>query len=143
MKTFRELKEGDKIYVINEGTDVGYLRIEEYILEEALHPSNKVVGTYIAKQKDCSWDLIIHESLLDKSNCGFIFTTLEKAMELYIKKSEELVDKLFKKYVQRSEEAKKVYMIYETIAINAEYARMNCFDKIKISKQYKEDEDNR
>ena len=49
--------------MINEGTDVGYLRIEEYIFEEALHPDKRIKGTYIAKQKDCTWPLIIHESL--------------------------------------------------------------------------------
>ena len=97
MKTFRELKEGDKIYMINEGTDVGYIRIEEYILEEALHPDERIKGTYIAKHKDCTWPLIIHESLLDKNNCGFIFTDLENAFELYRKKSNDIMENLSKK----------------------------------------------
>lgn len=83
--------------MINEGTDVGYLRIEEYIFEEVLHPDKRIKGTYIAKQKDCTWLLIIHESLLDKNSCGFIFTDLESAFELYKKKSNDIMENLSKK----------------------------------------------
>ena len=139
MKTFRELKAGDKVYVINEGTNVGYIRIEEYILEEPLteHPE-KIKGTYVAKQKNCSWPLIIHETLLDETNCGFIFTNLEEASELYIKKSEDIMLKIQKKYNEIMDEAKSLHKDIMLVGKNYGLAKAKKFDKLIISKQYNE-----
>ena len=131
MKTFRELKEGDKIYMINEGTDVGYIRIEEYILEEALHPDERIKGTYIAKHKDCTWPLIIHESLLDKNNCGFIFTDLENAFELYRKKSNDIMENLSKKIKKAFTEYHNLTTAYVTIYSNLKKVDIN---NLKITK---------
>lgn len=136
MKTFRDLKAGDKFYIVNEGTSVGYIRLEEYLLEEPLHPYEKVQGAYYAKQKDCTWPLIIHETLLDSSNCGFIFTTLEEAAELYIKKSEEIMLKIQKKYNDLIDEAKTLCTDMMTIGKNYGFAKAKSFDKLVISKQY-------
>ena len=133
MKTFRELKEGDKIYMINEGTDVGYIRIEEYILEETLHPDERIKGTYIAKQKDCTWPLIIHESLLDKNNCGFIFTDLESAFELYKKKSNDIMENLSKKIKKAFTEYHNLITAYVTIYSNLKKVDIN---NLKITKCY-------
>lgn len=138
MKTFKELKSGDKIYVVNEGSSVGYIRLEEYILEESLHPSEKVVGTYIAKQKDCTWDLIIHESLLNDSNCGFIFTTLEEALEFYVKKAEEVALKIQKKYNEAYDNVKKLWYDYMAILKNVKNVKEKNYSQITISKQYYE-----
>lgn len=136
MKTFRELKAGDKFYAVNEGTSVGYVRIEEYILEEPLHPSEKVKGTYIAKQKDCNWDLIVHESLLDSTSCGFMFTTLEEACEKYLEKANAIGDKLVKKYNSLINEAKGIYYALQNISKNVKNVADKNYDKIIISKQY-------
>ena len=133
MKTFRKLKEGDKIYMINEGTDVGYIRIEEYILEEALHPDERIKSTYIAKQKDCTWPLIIHESLLDKNNCGFIFTDLESAFELYKKKSNDIMENLSKKIKKAFTEYHNLTTAYVTIYSNLKKVDIN---NLKITKCY-------
>lgn len=133
MKTFRELKEGDKIYIINEGTAVGYLRIEEYILEEALHPDERVKGTYIAKQKDCTWPLIIHESLLDETDCGFIFTDIENAFELYKQKSNDIMENLSKKIKKAFTEYYNLVSAYVTIYNNLKEADIN---NLKIAKCY-------
>ena len=135
MKTFRELKEGDKIYIINEGTAVGYLRIEEYILEEPLHPDERVKGTYIAKQKDCTWPLIIHESLLDENDCGFIFTDLENAFELYKKKSSDIMNNLIKKIKKIHDEYYNLAVAYITIYNNLKEADIN---NLKIAKCYED-----
>ena len=120
-KTFRELQTGDKVYVVNEGTSVGYIRIEEYILEEPLteYPE-KIKGTYIARQKDCSYPLIIHESLLNESSCGFIFTTLEDAVEMYVNKSKEIQVKLKKKYLELIDEFNNIWSINNIISNNIE-----------------------
>ena len=139
MKTFKELKSGDKIYVVNEGSSVGYIRLEEYILEESLHPSEKVVGTYIAKQKDCTWDLIIHESLLNDSNCGFIFTTFEEALDFYVKKAEEVALKIQKKYNEAYNNIKKIWYDYMDILKNIKNIKEKNYSQITISKQYNED----
>ena len=136
MKTFRELKAGDKIYVINEGTSAGYLRIEEYILEEPLHPDERVKGTYIAKQKDCSYPLIIHESLLDDTDCGFIFTNLEQALELYKEKSKDIMENLIKKIKKVQEEYYNLANAYITIYNNLQETDTN---NLKIAKCYYED----
>lgn len=136
MKTFRELKEGDKIYVINEGTATGYLRIEEYILEEPLHPDERVKGTYIAKQKDCSYPLIIHESLLNDTDCGFIFTNLEQALELYKEKSKDIMENLIKKIKKVQEEYYNLASAYITIYNNLQETDTN---NLKITKCYHED----
>ena len=132
-ENLKQLKEGDKIYMINEGTDVGYIRIEEYILEEALHPDERIKGTYIAKQKDCTWPLIIHESLLDKNNCGFIFTDLESAFELYKKKSNDIMENLSKKIKKAFTEYHNLTTAYVTIYSNLKKVDIN---NLKITKCY-------
>lgn len=119
--------------MINEGTDVGYIRIEEYILEEALHPDECIKGTYIAKQKDCTWPLIIHESLLDKNNCGFIFTDLENAFELYKKKSTDIMENLSKKIKKAFTEYHNLTTAYVTIYSNLKKVDIN---NLKITKCY-------
>ena len=136
MKTFRELKAGDKIYVVNEGTSVGgYIRIEEYILEEDLHPDSSVIGTYVAKQKDCSYPLIIHESLLDNTYCGFIFTNIEQAFELYKEKSKNILENLVNKIKKISDEYYKLANTYITIYKNLRESDLN---NLKITKCYED-----
>lgn len=122
---------GYKVYVVNECTSVGYIRIEEYILEEPLHEDIEIKGCYRAKQKDCSYDLIIHESLLNDNNVGFIFINLEDAVKLYKEKSVDILKKLIEKINDLKNEHDKLLKDALKIAYNLKQENIDNLNIIK------------
>ena len=134
-KSFRELKAGDSIYVVNEGTSVGYVCIEEYKLEEPLHEMEKIPGTYCAKQKNYSYPLIIHETLLDCSKCGFIFTDIADAFELYKEKCIKIKENIENKLIKVKKEQND--LLYALFIINTNL-KIDSLDELIISKHYED-----
>ena len=81
---FKDLKEGDKIYVVNKGADFG-IRLEIHVVE-----SIEVYDTYKYLNLDDSGGLMVDDRCKDLDNIGFFFTNLEKAQKFYLKEEHEV-----------------------------------------------------
>ena len=81
---FKDLKEGDKIYVVNKGSDFG-IRLETHVVE-----SIEVYDTYKYINLDDSGVLMVDDACKDSDNISFIFTNLEKAQKFYLKEEHEV-----------------------------------------------------
>lgn len=81
---FKDLKEGDNIYVVNKGVDFG-IRLETHVVE-----SIEVYDTYKYLNLDDSGGLMVDDTCKDSDNIGFIFTNLEKAQKFYLKEEHEV-----------------------------------------------------
>lgn len=97
--TFKELKEGDKLYIVNEGKDFG-IRIEE-------HEIKKITSEYgdTVLKLDDTTSAYIDEILANTDKCGFYFINREDAEEYFLKKFNDVYYTLiaraaeyFKKY---------------------------------------------
>lgn len=82
-KTFKELKKGDKIFIVNEGEMFG-LRIEVHKIISIEKDKLKFVTNI--KLDDTSI-ISIYDSLLSKTTMGFYFTNLEEAEAFFLEKS--------------------------------------------------------
>ena len=81
---FKDLKEGDKIYVVNKGADFG-IRLEIHVVE-----SIEVYDTYKYLNLDDAGGLMVDDACKDSDNIGFFFTNLEKAQKFYLKEEHEV-----------------------------------------------------
>jgi hypothetical protein len=81
---FKDLKEGDNIYVVNKGSDFG-IRLETHVVE-----SIEVYDTYKYLNLDDSGGLMVDDACKDLDNIGFFFTNLEKAQKSYLKEEHEV-----------------------------------------------------
>ena len=81
---FKDLKEGDNIYVVNKGDDFG-IRLETHVVE-----SIEVYDTYKYLSLDDSCGLMVDDACKDLDNIGFFFTNIEKAQKFYLKEEHEV-----------------------------------------------------
>lgn len=81
---FKDLKEGDNIYVVNTGADFG-IRIETHVVE-----SIKVYDTYKYLNLDDTSRLMVEEAFKNSDRLGFFFTDIEKAQKYYLEKEHEI-----------------------------------------------------
>ena len=81
---FKDLKIGDKLYVVNKGADFG-IRLETHVVE-----SIEVYDTYKYLNLDDSGGLMVDDTCKNSDNIGFFFTNLEKAQKFYLKEEQEV-----------------------------------------------------
>lgn len=81
---FKDLKEGDNIYVVNKGDDFG-IRLETHVVE-----SIEVYDTYKYLNIDDSGGLIVDDTCKDLDSIDFFFTNLKKAQKFYLKEEHEV-----------------------------------------------------
>ena len=89
--TFKEIKEGDNIFVVNEGENFG-IRIEKHEIIKITKDSFTIYLTL-----DDSSLLFIDKSLAEKERCGFCFTSLKDAMAYFLEKENEIYSSLVRK----------------------------------------------
>lgn len=84
--TFKELKKGDKLYVVNEGLDFG-IRLEEHVIEEITEAYG---GEYLAFKLDDTCTAYIYYTLFEGDKCGVYFTNKKDAQKYFLKKEHEI-----------------------------------------------------
>lgn len=84
MKTFKDLKIGDKLYIVNEGESFG-IRIEEPTIIGITHECGDLVLEFEGGLH--GW---IDETQENLKKCGFYFANLKDAQEYYLKKEHEI-----------------------------------------------------
>ena len=84
MKTFKDLKVGDKIYILNEGESFG-IRIESPTIIDITHECGDLVLEF--EDGLHGW---IDEKQENMKRCGFYFANLEEAQKSYLKKEHEI-----------------------------------------------------
>jgi hypothetical protein len=89
--TFKDLKEGDNIFVVNEGEDFG-IRIEKHEIIKFTQDSLTIELTL-----DDSSLLFIDKSLAEKERCSFYFTNLKDAMVYFLEREVETYSSFVRK----------------------------------------------
>jgi len=84
--TFKDLKKGDKLYVVNEGLDFG-IRVEEHVIEEITEAYG---GEYIAFKLDDTCTAYIYENNIEDDKCGVYFANKKDAQKYFLKKEHEI-----------------------------------------------------
>lgn len=103
-KLLKDLVPGDIIYMLCEGTDHGLLHLYEYRVEKPFVQNEKIKEWWTGKLENYPFDIHITEEYLDKTEFGFLFTSLEDAKQKYLEKAEKILDEL-KDQIKVSEDA--------------------------------------
>ena len=103
-KLLKELVPGDIIYMLCEGTDHGLLHLYEYRIEKPFVQNEKIKEWWTGKLENYPFDIHITEEYLDKSEFGFLFTSLDDAKQKYLEKAEKILEEL-KERIKASEDA--------------------------------------
>ena len=93
-KLLKELVPGDIIYMLSEGTDYGLLHLYEYRVEKPFVQNEKIKEWWTGKLENYPFDIHITEEYLDKSDFGFIFTSLDDAKQKYLERAEKILGEL-------------------------------------------------
>ena len=99
---FKDVKEGDKIYIVNEGTDFG-IRLETHEIKSIVEKeriNNVTKEKYITKYfylDDGTSFTVDLEFYYDDTNIGFIFADKVKAQKFFLKKEQDIYCDLIKK----------------------------------------------
>lgn len=84
MKTFKDLKVGDKLFIVNEGSSFG-IRIESPTIIGIKHEYGDLVF-----ELDDGLHGYLNESQENLKRCGFYFANLEEAQRTYLEKEHEI-----------------------------------------------------
>ena len=114
---FKDLKIGDKLYVVNEGIDFG-IRLEEHVIEEIIEAYG---GEYLAFKLDDTCTAYIYKTLFKHDKCGIYFVNKADAQQYFLKKGQDVYFDLVKKAAN----ALKEYNTYIEIMNNISKERDN------------------
>lgn len=87
---FKDLKIGDKLYVVNEGIDFG-IRLEEHAIEEIIDAYG---GECLAFKLDDTCTAYIYKTLFENDKCGIYFVNKADAQQYFLKKKTRCILRL-------------------------------------------------
>lgn len=114
---FKDLKIGDKLYVVNEGSNFG-IRLEEHAIEEIIEAYG---SEYLAFKLDDTCTAYIYKTFFEDDKCGIYFVNKAEAQQYFLKKEQDIYCDLIKK----SANALKEYNTYVEIINNISKERDN------------------
>lgn len=109
---FKDLKKGDKLYVVNEGLDFGIM-VEEHVIEGITEVYG---GEYIAIKLDDTCTAYIYKTLFESDKCGIYFINKADAQQYFLKKEKDVYCDLIKKAANALNEYNKCIEIINNIS---------------------------
>lgn len=118
-KKIKDIQAGDILYMVNEGTSVGYLRIEAYRAKTGLIKQGKVPDLYYIELENML-PLHVHKMQFDETSLGFIFTDLNDAKDHYLSKVDAVLKKLHEEISELAPKLEKLVNAQKQIMSDAQ-----------------------